>query len=199
MKRKRQIITITLVAGALAIPACILYFESSSTRPTTERNPSASLKTLGTAQADFRANDRDGNGRKDYWVADVSGLYCVTSPTAPDALIKLIDISVAGADPTPVMDMSSITQRGSKAGYYYGVIPLDETGKPYTPFTDNLDYAGRSTEGFAFCAFPDSYGKSGNFTYISNEQNKIYKKKAGSPIYRWPSAEELADEWEPLR
>ena len=40
-----------------------------------ERNSSASLKTIVTAQADFRANDRDGNGVADYWRGDIAGLY----------------------------------------------------------------------------------------------------------------------------
>jgi hypothetical protein len=37
-----------------------------------ERMSSVSLKTITTAQADFRSNDRDGNRSNDFWVLDVS-------------------------------------------------------------------------------------------------------------------------------
>src|SRR5438093_367005 len=42
-----------------------------------ERNASATLKSFASAEADFRANDRDNNRVNDFWVADVSGLYRV--------------------------------------------------------------------------------------------------------------------------
>src|SRR5436190_232031 len=54
-----------------------------------ERSASSSLKTLATAEADFKANDRDGNGLKDFWVGDVSGLYRYTMTNGRE--IKLIE------------------------------------------------------------------------------------------------------------
>src|SRR5471030_2911674 len=42
-----------------------------------ERSPSTSLKSLTSAQADFRANDRDGDGINQFWRADIAGLYAL--------------------------------------------------------------------------------------------------------------------------
>ena len=57
-----------------------------------ERNASGSLKTLATAQADFRSNDRDANMVNDFWVADVRGLYSLDDGTGNE--IKLIERTI---------------------------------------------------------------------------------------------------------
>lgn len=67
-----------------------------------ERNASASLKTLATAEADFRANDRDGNGRNDYWRSDVAGLFTLIPKGGTDRdAIRLIEVSITAADDRP--------------------------------------------------------------------------------------------------
>src|SRR5258706_5133636 len=95
------VIAIIAIIAAIAIPGLL-----SSQRASNERNASTSLKTLTSAQADFRANDRDGNKVNDFWTANVSGLYTMTnaamagpvanSTTGPS--IKLIDLSLPSAD-----------------------------------------------------------------------------------------------------
>src|SRR5689334_9677177 len=52
------------IVAAIAIPGLL-----SSQRASNERNASASLKTLASAEADFRANDRDNNKINDFWTA----------------------------------------------------------------------------------------------------------------------------------
>src|SRR6187455_1337140 len=97
------IVAIILVISAIAIPGLL-----SSQRASNERGASTALKTLSSAEADFRSNDRDGNHENDFWTADVKGLYTMTSAkvrgagTAPDdPAIKLIEIETAAADADP--------------------------------------------------------------------------------------------------
>ena len=40
-----------------------------------ELNASSSLRTLYFAEQDLRMNDRDGNGKQDFWTGDVASLY----------------------------------------------------------------------------------------------------------------------------
>src|SRR6516162_9564110 len=92
------VIAIIAVIAAIAIPGLL-----ASQRASNERNASTSLKTLTSAEADFRANDRDANHVNDFWTANVSGLYTMTSAAIPggsansttDPPLKLIELSVA--------------------------------------------------------------------------------------------------------
>src|SRR5213595_925662 len=94
------VIAIIAIIAAIAIPGLL-----SSQRASNERNASTTLKTLTSAEADFRANDRDGNKVADFWTGDVKGLYTMTSAavigntnSTTDPAIKLIELSVASAD-----------------------------------------------------------------------------------------------------
>src|SRR5499426_4212981 len=64
------VIAIIAVIAAIAIPGLLAAQRSSN-----ERNASTSLKTVTTAESDFRSNDRDGNRVNDFWTADVWALY----------------------------------------------------------------------------------------------------------------------------
>src|SRR5688572_3042587 len=64
------VIAIIAVIAAIAIPGLLAAQRSSN-----ERNASTSLKTITTAEADFRSNDRDGNRTMDFWTLDVYALY----------------------------------------------------------------------------------------------------------------------------
>ena len=68
------VIAIIATIASLAVPSLL-----SSTRAGNERNTSASLKTLLTAEMDFKSNDRDGNQISDYWTANVAGLFTMTN------------------------------------------------------------------------------------------------------------------------
>src|SRR5689334_19227520 len=95
------VIAIIAIIAAIAIPGLL-----SSQRASNERNASTSLKTLTAAEADFKSNDRDGNRVNDFWTANISGLYTMTSASilgntpnsTTDASIKLIELSLACAD-----------------------------------------------------------------------------------------------------
>src|SRR6188508_3146890 len=94
------VIAIIAIIAAIAIPGLL-----SSRRASNERTASTSLKTLSSAEADFRANDRDWNHVNDFWTGDVKGLYTMTSAdvrgagiSPNDPPIKLIEMEVAAAD-----------------------------------------------------------------------------------------------------
>src|SRR5262245_40436882 len=130
------VIAIIAIIAAIAIPGLL-----SSQRASNERNASTSLKTLSSAEADFRANDRDWNHVNDFWTANVSGLYTMTSSAivgakqndTTDPTIKLIELSVASADADGTFysaggengDLTNIAVYSAKAGYWYAALTAD--------------------------------------------------------------------------
>ena len=160
-----------------------------------ERIASSSLKTLATAEADFKANDRDGNGSKDFWVGDVSGLYRYTA--ANNREIKLIDKSLADADAAPLknQNLSALKREQPlpKTGYLFAVLPKYVDKEK----TENYHSGGfRHSNRFGFAAYPVDYGKSGRYTFIVNESNTVWKKDlGGKPPEMYPESPSK-DEWE---
>ena len=151
-----------------------------------QRNPSTSLKTLASAQADFRANDRDGDGVQQFWRADVSGLYTI-APGSGDA-IKLIELSVASADARPTTDILKYAVQAPKAGYWFRAIRhADEDPKALDP------------QRFAFCAFPDA-PSAGKYIFIIDENNTIFRSLAAGRrgVEVFPTGEELRTSWTKL-
>lgn len=145
-----------------------------------ERSASASLKTLATAEADFRANDRDSNGARDFWVGDVSGLYRYA---VNNREIKLIEKSLADADAYPLKSQNlSALKRDSpapKAGYLFAVVAkYAEREKTEAYHSGGCRNLGK----FGFAAYPAEYGKSGRYTFVITESNTVWKKDlAGKP------------------
>ncbi len=173
-----------------------------------ERNASSTLTTLASAEADFRANDRDANNLIDFWVADVSALYRIVA----DEAIKLIEVSVAHADAKPCVplekegkapgagkDSSKLIALGkpsTKAGYWFAAVEnfQDTTGATVKYDPGN----GRNNSKFGFCTYPAEHGKTGKFTFILNEKNTVWKKDTGGqPVSVYP-ADPAKDGWSKL-
>jgi hypothetical protein len=161
-------------------------------RGTNERSASASLKTLATAQADFRANDRDNDGIQNFWVRDVFGLFALCplrGPVDPDHMIQLIEPSQACADATTpaawgneVDPARAIGAYAPKAGYVYRVMTHDASGRPYD------DGTGRNPTRFALCHYPVGSAKERQQTFIMDESIMIWRKATnGVPVLRWPA------------
>jgi len=169
-----------------------------------ERNASATLKTLATAEADFRANDRDANHVNDFWVGDVSGLYRIDPG---DGGIKLIEIAVCCADAKPCQPLDKAgTQHGSKfiaagvsapkAGYRYAVVEKYQDDKGAAAKYD--EGKGRNPSMFGFCAYPEEYGKTGKSTFMLNENNWVWgKDTGGKPVDVFP-ADPAKEGWKKL-
>lgn len=135
--------------------------------PPSTRGSNSSLKTLASAQADFRGNDRDGNGRMDYRRGDVAGLYALTPPNG--APIKLCELSMAAADAAPIWDMSPYTVRGPQSGFWYKALRhVDEDPTKLDPTR------------FAFCAYPASR-HHGWRVFIITEDNVVRSRPWNGP------------------
>jgi hypothetical protein len=173
-----------------------------------ERNAATSLKTISSAEADFRANDRDWNHVNDFWVGDVAGLY--TMHDANGQPMKLIELAVAAADAAPLKagaaagHYSVITDfavPAPKAGYYFRAMTSDNssgTPEPYPENTGGTPDMGKvhNNSRFGFCAYPAEYGVTGTRTYIISENNTIFwSDTQGEPALEWPSDAQLHAEW----
>ena len=169
-----------------------------------ERAATTSLKTLTTAEANFRANDRDNNRVNDFWTADVSGLHRIDA----NGPIKLIDqeLALADARPSVAPDIAGLLpgvakehsskfvalgKRTPKAGYWFiSMVKIqEEKGSPVKYDQGN----GRNTSAFGFCAYPAEHGKTGRFTYIVNEDNVVWRLDAGGKaVEEFPANPERA-------
>src|SRR5262245_38380790 len=193
------VIAIIAIIAAIAIPGLL-----SSQRASNERNASTSLKTLASAEADFRANDRDWNHVNDFWTANIAGLYTMTSAAVTgatlgstnDGSIKLIELSVASADSDPQLfpagsenlALTNFAVPSAKAGYWYMAMITDLSLGAVVEATYAVDTFGSPTMGnvhntskFAFCAYPDSQS-AGKFVFIVNENNTIFRSATSGSV-----------------
>lgn len=151
------------------------------------RSAAALLKAVASAQADFRFNDRDGNGVQEYWRADIAGLYGLSSKDSL-RLIFLIEPSVAAADSAPVVDITDLIKKAPKRGYWFKALR----------FADE-DPAKPDPQRFAACAFPEGLS-TGGLTFIISHEKTIYKRVWFGPgdtpsVY---PADLLKEGWTPL-
>lgn len=170
-----------------------------------ERLVSASLKTLASAQADFRANDRDANKVNDFWTGDVAGLYALT--TGGQA-IKLIELPVAAADAAPLpkgsangrhAGIGTFAAPAPRRGYYFQAMSSDAaTRAPFALADGGLGRVHHPNR-FGFCAFPAEYGSAESRTFILGETNVVWwKDTQGEAVLEWPAEEDLLRDWKKL-
>ena len=186
------VIAIIAIIAAIAIPGLL-----AAQRASNERNASASLKTLSTAQADFRSNDRDGNRVADFWTLDIFALYGLIPMTGgstalpPDTasaanIIKLIEPSLAGADGDSdhaeygnINFADSIITGSPKAGYVYRKFESQDEGAGAVALENDTDGSAfygpcHDRNRFAFVAAPETLS-AGKLLFIVNADNTIYK------------------------
>lgn len=172
-----------LLAVAVVASLCPTCRECGHHRHRPERPPGSSMRTLTAAQADFRANRRNGDPTPRFWRADIAGLYALAPGGGP--AIKLIELSVAAADERPRTDLSSTVVRAPKAGYWYRAIRHE-----------NEDLDALDPNRFAYCAFPESES-AGRYIYIVDERQTVYRSEANGRrgIEVYPTDEELKRLW----
>jgi prepilin-type N-terminal cleavage/methylation domain-containing protein len=192
------VIAIIAIIAAIAIPGLL-----SSQRASNERNASTSLKTITSAQADFRSNDRDGNHVNDFWTANVAGLYTMTNGnltgattgSTTDPAIKLIELSLASADAdstTPAaggenLDLTAFAVPSAKAGYWYSAL-ISDNNSSGAEATYRTDTGGTPAMGsvhnlwkFGFISFPDSMA-AGKYVFIIDENNTIFRSATSGAV-----------------
>ncbi|HVR86315.1 MAG TPA: type II secretion system protein [Planctomycetota bacterium] len=197
------VIAVIGIAAALTIPGL-----HSSRRASNERSASTTLKTLTSAEADFRANDRDWNQVNDFWTGDVKGLYTMTSARVrgargdrEDPPIRLIELSVAAADVdgsfVPAggenMELRNFATPAPKEGYWFSAMEADHYLKAGDP--DRLyraDTGGPIPMGkchhrskFGFIALPMS-SWTGKYLYMINENNSVFRRSYTDEIWSSP-------------
>lgn len=187
------VIAIIAIIAAIAIPGLL-----QSQRAANERNASASLKTLATAETDFRSNDRDGNKINDFWTFDVAGLYMLRAGGATVPRIQLIDSSIAGADTFNVTLLYANAIRGidyrtdgddrppvaTKSGYWYYMLASDAseaTPEAYKQDTDQSGKLAHHSTKFGVGAYPDSFS-AGRAAFMINESATIIRFSLSTSI-----------------
>jgi hypothetical protein len=101
--------------------------------------------SLSSAETDYRANDRDGNGINDFWTGDVAGLY----------QFGLIDRSIAEADVRPITPL--VPKPIPRRGFFFVALDADRRENPPEPYRQDTDKKSgkvHNLRGFGFCAFP---------------------------------------------
>lgn len=200
-------IGIGLVWFILAV--LVVPFVFSSRRISPERSVATSLKTLATAEADFRINDRDWNHVIDFWTGDVKGLYTMTSAavrggygnTTTDPAIKLIELSLASADADPTFfpaggensTLQTYAVSSAKSGYWFAALNADGSIDPakedprYRQDTGGDPPMGpcHHVSRFGFVCFPDSLSAD-KYVYIVNENNTVFRAVVTGGTLRGP-------------
>jgi hypothetical protein len=194
------ILGIVLVICAIFVPGLM-----SSHRVENERQATTSLKMLSSAEADFRANDRDWNHVNDFWTGDVKGLYTMTSaaekgagvrPKDPPIRLIALDVAAADADPAVVPaggeNMALPEPAAVHKGYWFIALLTDKTLDDAAEATYRQDTGGtpamgacHNTSKFGFAAFPDSWS-TGKYLFLVNENNTIFRwcQKMEPPVAR---------------
>jgi prepilin-type N-terminal cleavage/methylation domain-containing protein len=190
------VIAIIAIIAAIAIPGLL-----QSQRASNERNASASLKTIATAEADFRSNDRDGNRVNDFWTLTCSGLGTIVpvgATTVTTNAIKLIEPSIIAAENSNVgatrthavgggggfvfneMGPSNFGRLGAKAGYWYMALIVNNGITPAAVFNQQTDGAGGASVhnviSYGMMCYPDNFN-GGRQMFVVNESNTVYKRQ----------------------
>jgi hypothetical protein len=145
---------------------------AKQTRMFNERHASTTMKVLTSAEADFRANDRDGNGVNDFWTGDIAGLY----------KYGLIPRELAEADAAPLAPL--VPQPIPYRGYFYKALLRDASETPpleYRQDTDKKSGPVHNRERFGFVAYPADPWKTGKYSYLINENNTAFRSPASVP------------------
>lgn len=171
-----------------------------------EKMAASALRDIHVVQVAFKEKDLDRNDVKDYWTADVAGLYCVRHKTAESSAGGLA-IDIASADASPYKgayasndyqyDKGMLKPHAAKAGYVYRMMEKAVDGALYATDPDRSGKKVHHTSAWAACAVPEKYGSTGKLTYIINQNAEMFRKDtAGKPVVQWPTEKVLGKEWE---
>ncbi len=147
------------------------------------------LRRYVQAQADYRAEDPDGDGLPTFAASVLSssgkrdGLYWPADPDVPESPIGDFMARAAAEgyqfegtdeDPDPYL------------GYYYRILTKQGAGAP----GGAMDYmvGGHMVAGHAMIAFPADYGESGVMTFLVGEAGVVYEKDLGDDTLRLANA-----------
>ena len=140
------------------------------------------MKMIALAEADYLTRDRNNNKKLDFWTDDLAGLYLNDG-------LKLIDRKLAKADAAPVK--SVVPDPVPLRGYLYVAIKRQIKHEFPDFLPDSVEEPAPPlpiVPSFRFCAYPAEYGSTGEWTFIINENNTIFKfEQGGEPFKDWPT------------
>ncbi len=141
-----------------------------------EKQAVESLDKIARAQEQFRNGDPYGDGRRTYWIRDLSGLYRFLSEDQP---VRLLPRELAEADRAPLPGGTS------------GLSP----GGNRIPFSGYLFSMVKATESqFVIAACPSLLGHTGEHTFVLTQDRKLWKKRGqATPPTEWPG-----EGWDPM-
>ncbi len=159
-----------------------------------EKTAQARLRSIHQAEEVFRDSDCDQNGVEDYWTRDVAGLYGLKYKSGD--LIFLVDTDLAGADPEGAARYG--LPYAPANGYAFKMMTAGPDGSPYQADEDKDGLRATHKSRFGVTAYPVPYKAAGRFTFILNEEGKIYKKDTGgAPVDRRPGKDPALEGWQP--
>ena len=185
-----------------------VYIGMNSPKKLRASNELAAMKALVSltqAEADFRVNDLDGNGVKDFWTGDVAGLFRWKGIDSRYRKgLPLIERALAEADAAPIDRL--VPRPVPYHGYYF--VAFRDAGKEVDPEIRSYqqDTGGSPPMGkvhhlskFAFCAYPAEYGVTGRRTFVIDENNSpfiSYEPDTRVEVTRiWPIDREYRKHW----
>jgi hypothetical protein len=140
------------------------------------------LRACVEAQREYAAEDRNGNDVLEFAQRITStpgtkdGLYW---PTNLDGEISPLGPLVARAQRTGYEKQPQDAQAGEPFnGYYFKILTRQGKHAPGGKYDYIIN--GTMLSGFAFVAWPASYGQSGIMTFIVNQRGRNYQKDLGS-------------------
>jgi len=184
----RFLVIFVIPLAIFLVAACVIYPEwHAGVMTDNERSAEAALRTLATAEADYRANDRDGNGVNDFWTGDVSEL----------SRLGILPRYFGLADGSPRTPLAP--RPIPHMGYYFEALEADDSVRPpesYRQDTDKKSGKVHHLGKFGFIAYPATPGITGRRVFIVNENNSTwYSPDATRKPSAWPSDDELRTQW----
>ena len=149
------------------------------------------MRSIPTFENYILINDQDGNGVKDYWTGDVTGVWNNSRYWIP--------LDVVAADAAPLYPPASGPTPFH--GYYYISMERDKSCKPPEEYHQDTADSGRNTHNrsrFGFCAYPVTYNWRHRRTFIVNEGGVVFSvDSGGKPVTAWPTDSELNERFRP--
>jgi hypothetical protein len=152
-----------------------------------ERATRGAMRVLSVAEYGYRGQDLDGNGIKDFWTADVAGLF----------KYGMISREIAEADAAPLVPL--VPQPIPYHGYYFKALVADDSVSPpivYRQVTDKKSGAVHNPDRFGFVAYPAGGLSPPKFMWIINENNTDFGGRTTVPVPdNWPADQQLKNSW----
>jgi len=179
MKKGFTLIELMIVIAIIAVIAAIAIPNLMRSRQTAnEAAAAASCVSIGSAQTNFAAADKDRNGLRDYATPQnndspsYTALY--TTVTLSGVRLELINQAVATAATLAGVPIK---------GYLYLDMTTNGAGQPF-----------ERTSEWAVCAVPAQYGRTGENTFIYGSTGTIYSQDLGNGngVVQWPADPQAA-------